>query len=183
MPERIESIEYRVITAGEVRVDPTAGTFEGIALRWSTVDAYGTQFTQGAFAETLDTDPYAYLWMHDARTVIGQFTAKELDAGLAITGAYDDTPDGQAARVRAKSGSAPDLSIGFSRYATDPDDETIITGARLVEVSQITRRMAAVPGASLTGVRARSTRLSANLEHVARERALARLGLIRRRYG
>ena len=146
--------EYRAWMAppSEIRVSEDGGTFEGYALLWNVVDSYGTQFAGGSIAH--DTSPYAALWMHDPFTVVGQFTARKDSTGLWITGAYDQTRDGQDARARAKSGSARELSIGFQRTAVSPEDPNIITGANLVEVSQITARMAAVPGAALASVRA-----------------------------
>jgi hypothetical protein len=59
-------------------------------------------------------------------------------------------------RVRAKSGSAPELSVGFVWLDSDADDENLITKARLVEGSQITARMASVPGSQISAVRAAS---------------------------
>jgi hypothetical protein len=44
--------------------------------------------------------------------------------------------------------------VGFVPIGVDPDDDTVFTSARLVETSQITRRMASVPGAGITKARA-----------------------------
>jgi phage head maturation protease len=82
------------------------------------------------------------------------FTAVERgDEGLWIEGNYDDTQLGQDLRVRARSGSAPGLSVGFVWLDSDPDDENTITSARVVEGSQITARMASVPGSQISAVR------------------------------
>ena len=130
------------------------GSFDGYACVWDVIDAYGTRFRRGCFsAGGLDTDPYALLWMHSPWEVLGIFYATEDDHGLHIVGRWDDTPEGQAARAKAKSGSAPGLSVGFVPVATNPDDDDEFVVARLVETSQITARMAAVPGATLVGVR------------------------------
>lgn len=130
------------------------GTFEGYACLWNVRDSYGTTFAPGCFgAGGLDADLYALLAMHDPTEVIGTFTAKEDDTGLWITGGWDDTSDGEKARARARSGSAPELSVGFVPLMLDPDDENLFTQTRLVEVSQITRRMGAVPGAAFANVR------------------------------
>lgn len=149
-----EKFETRCITGPEnVRVADD-GTFEGFACRWGVRDDYGTAFLAGAFtAGGLDSEPYPLLWMHDVRTVLGAFTAEEQDEGLWIAGAYDPTTDGQEARARAKSGSAPELSVGFNITAVDPTDQTLIAGAVLFETSQVTARMAAQRGAALSGVR------------------------------
>jgi HK97 family phage prohead protease len=139
-----------------VRADEDgSGSFEGWGCVFDVVDTYGTTFRPGCFTRGgLDEGEYALLWMHSPMVPVGVFTAEERDQGLWITGRYDPTPDGQAARVRGLSGSASGLSVGFV-WLDDggedaPDD---ITSARLVETSQITARMAAVPGSALQGVR------------------------------
>lgn len=170
-------MEQRVIPAGRLEqrlADDEDGSFEGWALLWNTTDSYGTRFRAGAFASTLDSDPYAFLWMHDPWTVLGTFTAEERDRGVWIEGRYDDTPEGQAARTRARTGSAPELSIGFYRTAVNPDDESEITEAVLVETSQITARMASVPGARITDARA----AAAAADAVARRARVARARLL-----
>lgn len=131
-----------------------SGTFEGYACVWDVVDAYGTTFAPRCFgAGGLDTDPYPLLWMHDRDVVLGTFTATEDDKGLLIRGAWDDTSVGRDGRARAKSGSAPGLSVGFVPILVDPDDEDRFTQVRLVETSQIVARMAAVPGAAIHNAR------------------------------
>jgi len=133
----------------------TSGEFEGFLCRFNVRDSYGTTFAPGCFIEGgLDERLYALLDMHDPTKPIGTFTAEERgNEGLWISGAYDDTQAGQDARVRAKSGSASELSNGFVWLQSDVDDEDLITAARLVEGSQITARMASVPGSQLTAVR------------------------------
>jgi len=150
---------YRDITGLLTRAqDGEPGTFEGYACVWGVQDSYGTSFRKGCFEDGgLDGEPYAYLWMHRSDEPIGTFTAKEDEHGLWVAGTYDATPDGQRARARAMSGSANGQSVGFIPLMVDPDNETVFTQVRLVEVSQITRRMAAVPGAELTSVRANGT--------------------------
>jgi HK97 family phage prohead protease len=152
-----EDIEFRAVSLNdfEKRLDANdAGTFEGYACRFGIVDSYGTTFVERCWTSGgLDDGTYALLSMHDERHVVGAFTAEETEEGLYIRGRYDDTPEGQAARARAKSGSAGELSVGFLRTGVDPADETRITGARLYEVSQITARMASQPMAALSMVR------------------------------
>jgi len=127
-------------------------TFEGWACRYGVVDSYGTTFVEGCFREQLD-GTYPLLWMHDPHEPVGTFRAEERDGGLWLAGTYDSTDVGQRARARALAGSAPELSVGFVWYASDPDDEDRITGAKLVETSQITLRMASVPGSQIEAVR------------------------------
>lgn len=147
---------YRAVPAIDVRAaaDTETGSFEGIACVPGVRDSYGTVFAPGCWtAGGLDEDLYALLAMHNPTEPLGTFTAREDDAGLHIAGAWDDTALGRDWRTRARTGSAALLSVGFVPLMVDPDDGDLFTQCRLVEVSQITARMAAVPGAELTGVR------------------------------
>lgn len=142
----------------EVRADDAGdgADFWGPALPWNTLDSYGTRFAPDCFRDGgIDEGTYALLWMHDPWTVAGTFTAEAREQHLWIEGSYDDTPEGNAARARGKSGSARGLSVGFERIGDETleDGSILITKARLVEVSQITSRMESVPGAGLAGVR------------------------------
>lgn len=169
------SVSDVIVRAAEA--DDGSGTFDGWAVRYEVKDSYGTTFGRGSFTEGgLDSDPYAFLWMHDRDVPVGVFTAEDKPEGLWIAGGWDDTTAGRDARVRAKSGSAPGLSVGFVALMVDPDDETRFTQTRLVEVSQITRRMAAVPGSELVGARANAAAAD-DIRLAARAQA-ARLGLL-----
>lgn len=151
------------------------GTFDGYACVWDVIDAYGTSFRPGSFTRGgLDQSLYALLWMHSPFEPIGGFYATEDDHGLKISGRWDETQIGQDARVRAKSGSAPGLSVGFVPLGTDPEDPSAFSVVRLVETSQITARMAAVPGAELVGVRSMP-----QADTVSANAAAARLQLLR----
>lgn len=154
----LEDIDWRVGDDGD-------GTFEGLACRYGVIDSYGTTFHPRAFRKGLKGS-YALLFMHSPYQPIGTFSAEERDDGLYISGRYDDTAAGRDARTMARSGSASELSVGFVRTdlpewsklaeMSDEDREATIAnikGARLVEVSQITARMAAVPGSKLKTVR------------------------------
>lgn len=137
-----------------LRAQAEAGTFEGYACVWDVVDSYGTTFARGCFgAGGLDTLDYALLWMHDPTQPVGVFRAREDDHGLLIGGGWDKSSRGEDARQAALSGSAPGLSVGFTPLMLDPDDPNRFTQARLVETSQITARMASVPGAGITSAR------------------------------
>lgn len=160
-------LEFRSLADVEWRVgDGDQGTFEGLACRYGVVDSYGTTFHPGAFKKGGLRGSYALLFMHSPYEPIGTFTAEERSDGLYISGRYDDTQAGQDARTMARSGSASELSVGFVRtdlpkwekIAELSDEERAellanIKGARLVETSQITARMAAVPGSKLKTVR------------------------------
>ncbi|MGD1219995.1 HK97 family phage prohead protease [Streptomyces krungchingensis] len=155
----LEDVEWRVDDGGD-------GTFAGYACRYGKKDSYGTTFHPGVFRKGTDKQDYALLFMHSPMSPIGTFRAEERSDHLWIEGRYDDTAAGRDARVMARSGSARELSVGFVR--TDlPDWKKLyelgdeeraellenIRSARLVEVSQITARMAAVPGSKLKTVR------------------------------
>jgi HK97 family phage prohead protease len=160
-------IEFRTFETHEFRVEEDQdGTFEGVACQYGKKDSYGTTFHPGVFKRGIDKGSYAYLWMHSPYTPIGTFKADEQSNHLHIGGRYDDTVDGRDKRAMARSGSARELSVGFVRTDLPPweklaamtDEERAdvldnIRSARLVEVSQITARMAAVPGSKLKVVR------------------------------
>lgn len=147
-PAASGGIDLRAAAASE------SGEFEGYLCRFNVTDSYGTHFVPGCFERGgLDEALYALLWMHDPYLPGATFTATEDSEGLFIKGAYDDTQQGQDMRVRAKSGSAPELSVGFVWLDSDENDENAITKARMVEGSQITARMASVPGSQISAVR------------------------------
>lgn len=162
----MSELEFRSLEDIDWRLDDGAdGTFEGLACRYGVVDSYGTTFHPRAFHKGLKGQ-YALLFMHSPYQPVGTFSAEERDDGLYISGRYDDTAAGRDARTMARSGSASELSVGFVRTdlpewsklaeMSDEDREATlanIKGARLVEVSQITARMAAVPGSKLKTVR------------------------------
>ncbi|HEX5569009.1 MAG TPA: HK97 family phage prohead protease [Streptomyces sp.] len=160
-------IEFRSLEDIEWRVDEgDDGTFAGYACRYGKKDSYGTTFHPGVFRKGLDKSSYALLFMHSPYQPVGTFRAEERSDHLWIEGRYDDTAAGRDARVMARSGSARELSVGFVRtdlpdwkklYEMEEDARKDalenIRSARLVEVSQITARMAAVPGSKLKTVR------------------------------
>jgi HK97 family phage prohead protease len=163
----MSDLEFRSLDEVEWRVAPgEEGTFEGVACRFGVVDSYGTTFHQGAFKKGGLRGSYALLFMHDPYQPVGTFTAEERADDLYITGRYDDTQAGQDARTMARSGSAAELSVGFVRTdipkwdkvkeLSEEDQKELfanIRAVRLVETSQITARMAAVPGSKLKTVR------------------------------
>lgn len=175
----LPDMQVRGLQGLQLRLDDGADgpMFRGYACVWNVVDSYGTTFAPGSFREGgLDSDPYAMLWMHDPYEPLGTFTAVEDDHGLLIEGSWDQTPQGQAKRAMAKS-SAPGLSVGFVPLMVDPDNEDTFTQARLVETSQITLRMASVPGAAIS-----ESRVIGSAERARRQLevdvALARLALV-----
>jgi HK97 family phage prohead protease len=171
-------IEFRSLEDVEWRVaDGDSGTFAGYACRYGKKDSYGTTFHPGVFRKGIDKQDYALLFMHSPYQPVGTFRAEERADHLWIEGRYDDTAAGQDALKMARSGSARELSVGFVR--TDlPDWKKLyemeeearrdlldnIKSARLVEVSQITARMAAVPGSKLKTVRSALGELYAEVD-------------------
>lgn len=144
------TVETRAIELRVAPGDNTGNTFEGLACAYGVVDAYGTTFQPGCFTRGgLDGKTYPLLWMHDPTRPVGTFTAEERVDGLYIVGQWDVNSAGQEARIAAMSGSAADLSVGFS-WTGDGFD---IVVAELREVSQVTSRFGAVPGSKLTAVR------------------------------
>ena len=140
--------------AVDIRAIPSAqgNGFEGLACKYDVRDSYGTTFRSGCFTRGgLDTGTYALLWQHDPTHPVGTFNAVERADGLYIEGRWDENSAGQEARAAALSGSASDLSVGFTWQSAD--GETDINKARLMEVSQVTSRFGAVPGSILTAVR------------------------------
>jgi phage head maturation protease len=142
-------------------VEDAEHEFAGWACRTDTIDAYGTLFRPGCWsAGGLDDGVYALCWFHNPSQPVGVFEASERSEGLWIEGDWDDTPEGRTARTRGQErGSARQLSVGFRGviYAEDAPNE--IVAARLVEVSQITARMAAVPGAEFRSAAATDHRI------------------------
>jgi len=154
----IVSDAYRYVAFSDltVRADPSGDDphFEGWACRHGVTDAYGTTFQAGCWsAGGLDGEPYALCWMHDPTIPVGVFRAEDQAEGLWIRGWWDDTRDGHDARTKGSSGSAPELSVGFRQAIFDEDEANKIVAVKLVEVSQITARMAAVPGSQFTAAR------------------------------
>jgi HK97 family phage prohead protease len=132
--------------------------FEGWAVRYGVVDSYGTTFYQGCFTALGEMEAlYPCLQMHHRDVVLGVLEAEDREGGLWIRGRWDATQVGQDARARARSGSAPGLSVGFVQYVAEDaswEDWQRIEFAELREVSQITLGMQAVPGAEMQAVRA-----------------------------
>lgn len=147
---QVRAIELRAIPG-----DTDQNAFEGLACKYGVTDSYGTVFVPNCFTRGgLDDRVYSLLWMHDPTRPVGTFKAEERADGLYIVGKWDDNTAGREARAAALSGSAADLSVGFTWMKDANAPEDYITVARLMEVSQVTSRFGAVPGSVLTAVRA-----------------------------
>lgn len=147
---QVRAIELRAIPG-----DADQNAFEGLACKYGVTDSYGTVFVPNCFTRGgLDNRVYSLLWMHDPTRPVGTFRAEERPDGLYIVGKWDENTAGREARAAALSGSAADLSVGFTWMKDANAPEDYITVARLMEVSQVTSRFGAVPGSVLTAVRA-----------------------------
>ena len=155
-----------------IRANSDTNSFEGRACQFNVIDSYGTTFTPGCFTKGgLENTTYALLWMHNPNKPIGTFNAEERMDGLYIVGKWDESTEGQNARASAISGSAGELSVGFEWVDYESDTtSTEIKEARLVEVSQVTTRFAAVPGSKFVSARAGRI-LSAANEQALRDAA------------
>jgi phage head maturation protease len=165
--QRAETYRAVALTTLDLREDVAEDEphFRGWLCRTGVRDAYGTTFAPGAWAAGgLDGEPYALCFMHDPWMPVGAFTASDRSEGLWIEGRWDNTRDGRDARTKART-SAPGLSVGFRSVIFDEEDPQRIIAARLVEGSQITARMAAVPGAKFEEARSTDADTAARHDH------------------
>lgn len=153
--------------------DDEGPEFSGWACRSNVVDSYGTTFREGCWsAGGLDEEIYALCWFHNPSHPVGVFTAAERSEGLWIEGGWDDTAEGRTARTRGQAGgSARQLSVGCRGIIYAEDDPNAIIAAQLVEVSQVTARMAAVPGSAIEHAR-RSEAATDSHRRLARARLI-----------
>lgn len=158
LPVTVRIAEPGEMAAGAIDATIGAGTGLGVALQYSVRDSYGTTWEPGCFAATqpdLLDRAFPLLWMHSRWDPVGVFRVSEdTDTQLKIEIVWDDTTAGRDAYARARSGSAPGLSVGVMLFI-DPstDDPDLIRFAELIEVSQITLGQQAVPGAGMEEVR------------------------------
>lgn len=152
----VESLELRFAPAD---LNSAAGTFRGIASAYGVLDAHGTEFRAGAFAESLAErratgQRIPILLHHDPKRVAGVVTdLRDTPQGLEIEGRFiTDTTDGREGYALAKAGGMA-LSVGFKRLADLPRSGggRTITAARLAEISLVA--IASNPNARITEVR------------------------------
>ena len=129
------------------------GSFDGVAVRFNTVDSYRTTFDPAAFA--WDGNSLPLLWAHDPSAILGSVRAVTPDSeGLRIKARLNlQVAKAREAHALLKEGDLSGLSIGFRRLKdeTRPNGVRHITQARLMEVSLVA--IPSVPGSRVTAVR------------------------------
>jgi hypothetical protein len=166
--------DHKTLPFAELKIvgaDGDAGSFEGYASVFGTIDSYGDTIDRGAYTQTLPqflTRGFIG-WGHDWNEPIGIVTdAHEDGKGLFITGQFHSDSDAQKFRSRAKervaAGKFMGLSIGYEaegyemRTVEQPfrnswgelsDKVRALTKIKLYEVSLVT-----VPSEENSGVTA-----------------------------
>ena len=159
-----------VASALEIRAEGLpagiAGRVTGVALRYNTIDAYGTKFAPGSLDKTRAKvqagrvklfDNHGASDMYGTRSHIGVVRSLTTagDAEVMVADLFD-TEDGRRAKeylaAVMASGGETGLSIGFfAKAGTPADDAYTFTDIELDEISLAPRQ--AVPGATVAGVR------------------------------
>lgn len=150
MRETLDLLEIRLAAAAD------DGTVEGIAVKFDTLDTYGTTFDRGAFAGVSKRVPM--LWSHDASTVLGSWTSVTVaDDGLRVQGKLNlAVQRAQEVRAMLAEGDIGGISIGFETLKSEAraGGTRHITKVKLHEISLVA--MASIPGARVTKVRTRT---------------------------
>lgn len=148
-------VEVRFSTVGD------DGAIEGRAVKWETVDTYGTTFAPTAFASVRGGIPM--LWSHDPANVIGSWSSIEVRRdGLTVKGKLNlAVAKAQEVRSLLQAKDVSGLSIGFSTVKDERKANGVrrITEARLHEISIVA--FPSVPGSGVTSVRTEASRESA----------------------
>ena len=144
-------VETKVFALSEFKVDgEDAGSFEGYASRFGTIDSYGDTIDRGAYAETIpEFLTRGFLgWGHDWTNPVGYFTeAEERTSGLYVKGRFHSDPQAQVYRQRVKersdAGKFMGMSIGFTPQdyefrEVDGREIRALTRISLHEVSLVT---------------------------------------------
>ncbi len=128
------------------------GTIEGVAVRFDTLDSYGTTFDRRAFEWNGKSLPL--LWNHQRGEVVGSVRAVSADNdGLKIRGKLNlDVQRAREVRAMLIEGDISGLSIGFRRLKDEARGRVRhITKAELAEVSFVA--LPSVPGSQVTSIR------------------------------
>lgn len=165
-------MQVKTLPLAELKIagaDGDAGSFEGRASTFGTVDSYGDTVDPGAYIETIPQflERGFIGWGHDWNQPIGIVTAaREGPDGLYITGQFHSDAEAQKFRTRAServaAGKFMGLSIGYEALSWEmrkvetpvrtswgelTDKVRALTKIRLFEVSLVT-----VPAEENSGV-------------------------------
>lgn len=145
------------ITAPEVSEHPHGGFIARVLRYGLPADDYGTSWERGVANAALEQRMPVLAWGHSWVEPLGRAVRWwEGDDGLYMEFAFDDpdaVPRARQARAQVESGTLTDVSIGFVREASKPNDDgtVAITKASIDEVSIVLR--GAVAGAQVLAVR------------------------------
>jgi len=166
MREHFDVLDIRLAAPAE------DGTIEGIAVRFDTLDSYGTTFDRRAFTGLAKRLPM--LWSHDPQQVVGSWSQLTVaDDGLRVSGKLNlAVQRAQEVRAMLADGDIEGISIGFETLKAEAKAGGLrhITKVKLHEISLVA--MASVPGSRVTAVR--SGRAGAATEFIAAVSAAAR---------
>ena len=176
VPSR-EVVEYRFVATDVAGDASLAGTVDGFACPFNTVDSYDTRFAPGCFDKSLKawrargrTLPM-YVNHADNRPVGGWHEVSEDTGGLRATGEIVSTERewvGGLFRMKVVLG----MSIGFVpvSWRVEPDGSVTFTEVALREISLVTAN--SVPGAVIESLRAEAgftlPRTKRDFEHLLR---------------
>jgi HK97 family phage prohead protease len=197
--------EKKTLPFAELKIagaDGEAGSFEGYASVFGTVDSYADTIDPGAYTETIPqflTRGFIG-WGHNWNEPIGIVTSAREDArGLMIAGQFHSDPEAQKVRTRASermaAGKFMGLSIGYEpltwemRQVDTPvrgpfgeftDKVRALTKIKLFEVSLVT--VPAEENSGVTSIKSDGFGMSFD-DHSERVRVAAREWLERVRSG
>ena len=118
-----QEAEFKALAFEIKAFDAEAGTFEGYAAAYNSVDSYGDVIRKGAFAETIAQaaaagKKFPILWQHDPDHPIGVAEASDMaedDYGLKVKGKLVlGVQKADEARALMAAGALGGLSIGYS---------------------------------------------------------------------
>jgi HK97 family phage prohead protease len=149
------------VTAAEVGEHPHGGFIARVLRYGLPADDYGTSWERGVANAALEKRLPVLAWGHSWTEPLGRAVRWwEEDDGLYMEFAFDDpdaVPRARQARAQIESGTLKDMSIGFVREASKPNDDgtVAITKASIDEVSIVLR--GAVSGSHVLAVRSGAT--------------------------
>lgn len=119
---RNKPIQYKALSATEVKVSADSRTISGYAAIWGNIDNAGDMLIKGCCSKSIsERGPESktnrkiiFLWMHDIDEPLGRITKLiEDDKGLYFEAVVDAIPEGDRALEQLKSGTLNQFSIGY----------------------------------------------------------------------